>query len=285
MWEYICPKCRKSVKQSTHQCPHCGEKFPSTIRVPPFFLKDPKKLEAYVHKHVFPRISEFERNYLTKYFTVLFSDGWETAQDFTTNWTGSISATCSVETNNPHHGIYNAKFAHSGGGYPAAYKTLGTSHAELYVRGYQKLSALPTNNLGADTFGIVNKNLNTDFGIVTVFNNAGTMSWRCAYRDVDGRQITFVAATINADQWYCIEIYLKCGSSDGVFTVWIDGVQILNVTGIHSLVPTVDTIEVGDDYYGFSNTFNHDIFIDCVVVGDGYIGPEAPAGGVLAQVM
>jgi hypothetical protein len=68
MWEYICPKCRKTVKANSHHCPHCGERFPQAIRIPPTILKDAKKLEDYVRKNVFPRISKFQRNCLARCF-------------------------------------------------------------------------------------------------------------------------------------------------------------------------------------------------------------------------
>src|SRR3989337_2094782 len=117
MWEYICPKCRKGVKQSAHQCTHCSEKFPLAIRVPPSFLKDPEKLEAYVHKHIFPRVSEFERNYLTKYFTVIFSDGFESG-DFSA-WTGTVGGP-TVSNVQAHHGTYSCRA--SGSAYIYCYK-------------------------------------------------------------------------------------------------------------------------------------------------------------------
>src|SRR3989337_3644689 len=109
MWEYICPKCRKGVKQSAHQCTHCSEKFPLAIRVPPSFLKDPKKLEAYVHKHIFPRVSEFERNYLTKFFTEYFNNGFEEG-DFSA-WTSvnDSGGRLSVQGTTVHHGSYAMK--------------------------------------------------------------------------------------------------------------------------------------------------------------------------------
>ena len=68
MWEYICPKCRKTVKANSHHCPHCGERFPQAIRIPPTMLKDVKKLEYYVRRDVMPRISKFQRNCLARCF-------------------------------------------------------------------------------------------------------------------------------------------------------------------------------------------------------------------------
>jgi hypothetical protein len=70
MWDYICPKCRREVKRKSRKCPYCGENYGIPLRVPPQVLKDPKTLEDYVHKHIFPKISASERKYLTQFFTV-----------------------------------------------------------------------------------------------------------------------------------------------------------------------------------------------------------------------
>lgn len=95
LWTHICPKCRKEVKANSHECPYCGEKYPLTLKVPFAGLHDAKKLEAYVHKHIFPRVSAFERHYLTRFFTTFLTSGWENSggTDLTDGgtWTGSSS--------------------------------------------------------------------------------------------------------------------------------------------------------------------------------------------------
>jgi len=140
MWEYICPACRKEVKKNSHRCPHCGERFPLAIRVPPSFLKNPKKLEAHVHKYIFPKVSPFHRAYLTQFFTEIFSDGFESG-DFSA-WTGTAKSsgeTCEVESADPHHGTYNAKFYSDGGWnqYAYCYKDI-TGQTIIYARTYFK---------------------------------------------------------------------------------------------------------------------------------------------------
>src|SRR3990172_7268216 len=92
-WDYLCPACKKEVPKNSHECPHCGEKYPFAVRVPPHILKNSdtregmKALEKYVHKEVFPRISAFERNYLTQFFTEYFNNGFEEG-DFSA-WTST----------------------------------------------------------------------------------------------------------------------------------------------------------------------------------------------------
>jgi predicted amidophosphoribosyltransferase len=69
MWDYICPRCKKKVQKKSHNCPHCQERYSTPVRVPPKLCKDKKALENYVHKHVFPKVSYAQRNYLTQFFT------------------------------------------------------------------------------------------------------------------------------------------------------------------------------------------------------------------------
>jgi DNA-directed RNA polymerase subunit RPC12/RpoP len=74
LFDYICPKCKREVKEKSHKCPYCGENYGVPLRVPPKVLKDPKALEEYVHKHILPKISASQRAYLTQFFTIIFSD-------------------------------------------------------------------------------------------------------------------------------------------------------------------------------------------------------------------
>ena len=61
-------------------------------------------MSEYAHKVLAPKLSSKQREFLFKYFTELFSDGFESgdfsAWDLTQN-------NVSVETDNPHHGSYN----------------------------------------------------------------------------------------------------------------------------------------------------------------------------------
>jgi len=281
MWEYICPACRKEVKRNSHDCPHCGERFPLTIRVPPRFLKDSKKLEAYVHKHIFPRVSEFERNYLTKYFTVLFSDGQvgstqETAHDFSA-WTGTTVAgdgAISVAAENPHHGDDSFKIvAPNTDQYHTAYasKTL-TAQAQMNARAYVRTTAF--NNLkfsgGFYIVGGTYVRLQVNF-----WQTSGVKQWNILYRNTTSSYIEYVNdANLAVDTYFCLELEVIAGAS-GSYRVLVDGVEIWSKTAQNMSTDQPNQIRLGIiDSVNRVVTFNG----DCVVVADAYIGPEAAAG-------
>ncbi len=108
LFDYICPCCKKEVEKNSRECPYCGEQYGSPVRVPPRLLKDPKALEDHVHKHVFPRISKAQRDYLAQYFTTIFAHGFE-GGDFGEDpetgysWTGTGGSATIVESP-VHHG-------------------------------------------------------------------------------------------------------------------------------------------------------------------------------------
>src|SRR3990170_1631182 len=231
MWEYICPKCRKGVKQSAHQCPHCSEKFPLAIRVPPSFLKDPKKLEAYVHKHIFPRVSEFERNYLTKYFTVIFPappteppEGFESG-DFSA-WTGT-GGTISVVTDYAHHGTYSAKSESPAWGAGLVYKSWGGSYTTVFARVYQKF-----NNLISTGVAELITLRGASFIIAIaemVYVDGTTSKWRIKYRNGGALSTTSLSTeTISTGTPYSIELKAVKSATIGEVRLFIGGTEVLS---------------------------------------------------------
>jgi len=277
LFEYICPKCRKEIKKNSHECSHCGEKFPLAIRVPPSFLKDPKKLEAYVHKHVFPRVSEFERNYLTKYFTTIFSDGFESG-DFTA-WTSVETVGLNTQTvvnDDKHHGTYSAKFTDPSGGTSGVYKTI-TAGTNFYLRAYVRFSS-PTTTDGDETFSIKFSNgLPNWIGIVGVEYNVadGKYYWILYSRTGTTTVVTRSVSTftLSTTTWYCLELHSVIHATTGEHQVWINGTDTIHITGQDTdNYGNIDCAKVGLDHRGGDT-----IYVDCVVVADAYIGPETGA--------
>ena len=258
MWEHICPKCRREVKANSHECPHCGEKYPLVIRVPPTFLKDPKKLEAYVHKHIFPRVSEFERNYLTKYFTVIFSSSF--AEGNFSAWTGVVNSP-TIDTTIVHHGSYSS---YSNASNEYCYKS-GFNLAEVYAREYVYLHSTGTGSeasilhfRAADWTIICSVEPNTD-GKVRV-SGIGI-----------GEDISIT--NFPMDEWVCLEVHLIVGNGTGAFHIYLNGTEVADLA--HTNLDNdsngnFDLLCVGSRFVN-----NKDVYIDCVVVADAYIGPEA----------
>ena len=271
MWEHICPKCRKEVKPNSHECPHCGEKYPVALKVPPSFLKDPKKLEDYVHKHVFPRVSEFERNYLTKYFTTIFSDGFE-SNNFSA-WTGTdlvgIGSTIIVESVNPHHDTYNAKATMSTAGANAlCYKTI-TSAPITYLRYYVKFLtlAIATSGNRLELGGLNNGTYQYNVEAI-VYKSGGTLLWGIRSNETGSGQNTLGTHTPITGQWYCVEI-LRDVTND-LQRLYIDGILEASATR----VITTNTTRALVGYFYQEGADANSTALDCVVVADAYIGTE-----------
>lgn len=283
LFEYICPKCRKEVKQNSHECPHCGERFPLAIRVPPTILKDPKKLEAYVHQYVFPRVSEFERNYLTKYFTVLFSDGFE-SNDFTA-WTGTdIQAGYTLVVSNTvkHHGLYSAKYVFASGAWPRrvlCYKTLAIPNP-AYARLYLYIASEAVTD--GDGNGIMAFRTGAGYYAHLLVKKSGaSLVLGVKYYDDDaaGYVSVYSATTLSLTTQTCLEMELAQGNPGGIH-VWKDGVAVNDLTvSVHNDgVALVDFAagSNGNMITGVTNTMTY--YIDCVVVADARIyceGAEA----------
>jgi DNA-directed RNA polymerase subunit RPC12/RpoP len=283
VWDYVCPKCKRDVEQKSHECPYCGENYGVPLRVPPKVLKDAKALEEYVHKHIFPKVSASQRDYLTRFFTTIFAHGFE-GGDFGTDpqtgyaWTGTAvgsGATATVESANPHHGTYDMKNYVPAGEYSVAYKSGLTSTNPCYGRFYVKFDNVPVTvgnslnlgNLQAEPIEIVS---------TRVKRYSDGLKWTLRYRSggawVESDTIVSATPAINTNQWYCIEYKAYVHTSAGEARVYVDGTEILTATGLNNdAVGGITRIEVGISADEASTAYH-----DCVVVADTYIGPEVP---------
>jgi hypothetical protein len=256
MWDYICPKCRKEVKKNSCRCPHCGEHYGQPVRLPPEVLKDAKALEDYVHRHIFPRISRAQRDYLAQWFTELFSDGFESG-DFSA-WTGT-NGTPSIVGTPVHHGSY-AMAADASGDY--AYKTF-TEQSTIYVRLYVRFDTqMPTGD---------------DFRFLDLLDGGSSMM-QIRFEDSSGTTRVGVSNWVSgaagnvellADTWYCVEVYFLSAVA-GEYKVYIDEVEVVSKSGIDTSARVCDTVRVGRTATDYALTN----YVDCVVVADTYIGPE-----------
>jgi len=276
MWDYICPRCRRKVSKNSHECPHCGELYGVPLRVPPRCLKDKKALEDYVHEHIFPKVSASQREYLARFFTEFFSDGFESgdfsAWDGTANYYGSSS----IVSTPVYQGSYAAKFTctdDSVGAYGVAYKNLGSAYSTIHMRVYLRISALP-NGARFGCYKLRNAASAGDQFYVGVLNDAGTEKWGVFVEYTD----TWYTYTedITLDTWYCIEVKIVRDSSNGEVHLWRNGTEIITETGINTGANDINKV-----YAGYQHTSSMggsgalvDVYVDCVVVADAYIGLE-----------
>ena len=293
MWDYICPACKKEVKQKSGKCPHCGHVYGVPLRVPPKVLKDKKTLENYVHKHVFPKVSASQRGYLSQFFTTIFEDNFEGT--FPSPWSGnSVSGfTQSFSTAQHHH---NAKSLIQTGGngsgeYAEIYKSV-TAATSYYMRAYLKLDALGSGNvttwLGPCVLSSGDANI---LGAGIRKEADGTRNW-CVVNGGIASHIAYHASdsTINADEWYCLEIYCYVAAApNGIAKLWVNGVLVVEQTGVttnyHGNIARAAILTYTEN--GAYNTVDCSFYSDCAVVADAYVGveSEAPAGQPMVQVM
>jgi hypothetical protein len=259
MWDYICPKCQKEVPKNSRECPFCSERYPSPLKVPPKLHKDRKALENYVHKHIFPKVSREHREYLTQFFTDLFSDGFESG-DFSA-WTAT-SGTPTIVGSPTHHGSYAMN---TNGSADYVYKTLASTITKAFYRFYWRTDTAPASGEYAYLASLRPTTWGTACAMVGVWNNAGTITWILT---VNGVPHYYTLGSCNPNQWYCIEFEYDADSDSQ--SLWIDGIKIISATDSA-------TAEIKYITLGISNFFGSNHYYDCVVVADAYIGPESAA--------
>lgn len=280
MWDHICPRCRKEVTKNSLKCPYCHENFGAPLRVPPRVLKDQKALEDYVHKNIFPNISQLDRKYLSQYFTVLFSDGqvgstMETVGDFSawtdqsTNAGGSIS----VANDFAHHGVSSAKVTGIQNVTDGARsrKTLAASYASLYMRGYVRVDSTP--DAGPFCTGLAFRNTTNGLICKTVWDPVN--GWGVRY-SASSFEYEAVPSGWTAATSYCLELYCLVGDVAGALKLWVNDNLKVDADGLAIGAAEIQNAVIGVWTNDAAQAAARTLWVDCVVVADaGPIGVEA----------
>ncbi|MEM2026585.1 MAG: hypothetical protein QXX94_07090 [Candidatus Bathyarchaeia archaeon] len=184
---------------------------------------------------------------------VIFKDNFETG-DFS-NWTGTRTTayeTVKVVNFMPQEGTFHCRFALNGDEkYENAYCYKKIDKVdELYVRAYVNIpKGLPLTDNG-DRFFILRLtaggNLIVGFGLR---RSSGVDKWVLYLRNgnnLSGPIYGTAGTSVVTGKWYCIEIYWKGDSSNGLVEVYIDGIKIIEVNNINTLYfGGVDEIDFG----------------------------------------
>jgi len=275
MWDYICPKCKKEVPQKSHTCPHCQENYGAPLKVPPKMLKDKEALADYVHKVIMPKVNPEMRTYLTNFFTVLFNDGFESG-DFGV-WTDNFAdsgCTREVQSTVTHHGSYAAHFAVPAGASGRAagcYKTF-TQQTTCYIRQYLRVSSFPDNS--THIVYLEFDGISGSSGKVAIYvDSEGLKYWRL--KTCTGTYDS-ASATINASQWYCIEVKVVVNAGAGEYRLYVDDSEVITQTGLDNSSAGDTSVIYPDLYFEtYAQTSNQEGYWDCIVIADAYIGPQA----------
>jgi outer membrane biosynthesis protein TonB len=201
---------------------------------------------------------------------VLFQDGFEVGSFSAWTTTGGEGVhTQTVETANPHHGIYDAKFTAGADSEGWAKRTI-TSSPTVYLQQYIKLGSLPTsgNILYLGTIQSSNSNNNVDGYI----QNVGGQYYWGIYTSINGavyydRELS--PSNPKAGVYYCVETCRD--AANGYSKLWVDGV--LKVAAARPNSGNANSIYSGISYTVGSAT----VYVDCVKVSTSYIDPESPS--------
>lgn len=216
-------------------------------------------------------------------FQGLWSDGFESG-DFS-KWTATYRTTGEqtlVDGVDKHHGNYAARFVCDGsatGEYAYAAKRLNMTYSSLYVRAYYKITAFPTNGTGRFVMSPNLRNGAQGKAVCYVYLSRaadGNVYWGLYYMSgASGLYYTSKVAAL-PNVWYSIEIYVKVHGTEGAYKVYINGEDIISLSGLDTDEwGGVDVIHIGERWVDSSITpFAHEIHVDCVAIDEKYIGPE-----------
>jgi hypothetical protein len=212
---------------------------------------------------------------------VIFSDGFE-SNDFSA-WTSQrtfAGGAIAISNTQAHHGTYSCKASFSSAiGEGWTRKTFAGA-ATVYGRWYVFVDRLPDTDNDGYGFGGFGGSSNDYCGYLYIFRIAGVYIWRLRYYDGGTGNWQDLAGVdaLTLNTWYCVEIYSHAGDGTAAYKAYINGVEGCNVTG-KTQTQNLEWFEVGGIQEAGSSSSTVNVYSDCVVVADAYIGPEAAAGG------
>jgi hypothetical protein len=151
-----------------------------------------------------------------------------------------------------------------------AMKSLSSSYPALYYRLYYNFATLPASG--------------NDYILNSLVNAVSSRAWQIRLRNDSGAYKISIfepvtstvygetAITITTGVWYCFEQRVTVDASDGIMQLWQDGVNLIDLSGENTGSSNIAYAFAG---YRTDYSSNATLYIDCVVVADAYIGPEA----------
>jgi len=214
------------------------------------------------------------------YKAIIFVDGFEFGNFG--RWSGTSTSsgeTATVVGTLSHHGNYSGMFTSNGsGGTEWAYSYYTINENEVYVRGYFYVaSGLPLIDSGDNFYFLrLRGNGQTFTGAGIRHSSTGIDRWVLTARHGSGWAATAYTSSsaIQTGRWYSIELHWKLDATNGYVEMYVDGVKILQRTGINTA------------YYGNATSVNFGIseilnvqnkltiYGDCFVLSRAYVGPE-----------
>ena len=204
------------------------------------------------------------------YATTIFEHGFEGGDFGTDPETGdawdSTSGSPTVTSGDAYQGTYKVvidanEYCRKG------FSSQSIVHARAYINIQNLLST------GWDSFWRLNIPGTATLAAVGVNSNGQVTLY---YRDAGSYHTVYSSTTMSINTWHCLELKIKCSSSDGQtdgeYRVWLDGNELTDIaqTNVDTDYTYVNNIDFGKlGWSAGSMTF----WGDCVVVADTYIGP------------
>ena len=211
----------------------------------------------------------FPQSFDTKMFDpYIFEDGFE-SEDLTvwssapTGGSGIIVASNVVA----HHGSWSAYCDTPASGWGNVQKTISAVET-VYVRWYIYFATLPTVN--GQSVAILRNGPET-VRLYVRQNSGNVQIYGAFFPWVTGA--TYNYAFVN-ETWYCLEYgYNEGTGADGFHKVWLDGNLVIDLTGRdHTSLSDITSVSIGECYA--TSGYTAQLYIDCAVVDDEYIGIE-----------
>lgn len=204
------------------------------------------------------------------YAETIFSDGFESG-NFNA-WTATEGSTSpTVETTYKHHGTYAMRSNPVASDQEDVYKSGLTSTAVMYVREYVYFAANLPSSSGADViFSGVGASSWQNAVFAVIFNSGtGGLYWgiQTYINGTEYRNYESSASNPTTGRWYCVELVRDV--TNGRSKLYVDGTLKVDVARSHS--GNSNMIWAG---IGFVSYNGCDMYTDCVVAADAYIGPE-----------
>lgn len=196
----------------------------------------------------------------------LISDGFESG-DFSA-WTNTYGSPSVVGTQK-YKGTYSAYKSLPASSHHSCYKDFGSSYSSLNTRMYFRLHTLPSAGNSILLISFCEVSSWTSLGELSVRNDAGIYKLR-VYCPVGGAPSATGLISLSVDTWYCVELHLTIDTSEGALRGYFDGDEITSATSVNTGSTNIGRVATGCRW----TTYATQLWWDCVVVADTYIGQE-----------
>lgn len=132
--------------------------------------------------------------------------------------------------------------------YALTYKTLGNYYTTLYTSDWVRFNALPSTGnyllIGPCICGYNDWDMSCGY----LYNNGGTVRWTLGYMKVGGTPpikgnyaVSTLGPPVTTNTWFKVQTMIHvAGNGNGEVAMWVDGTQVVDVTGI-----TNNNLDVG----------------------------------------